>query len=102
MNFINYAYRPESEHFPDSLFKLNYVYDKDILGVVWNYTERFNKFTALGFSQWLNKQNIDFLNQEPTRKVITTPESQQKKVRVRRLSVLASKFHGKLEGGIIG
>lgn len=79
VDFINYAYRPKSEHFTDSLFKLKYVSDKDVLSVLWNHAERFSKTTALGFSQWLNKQNIDFLNQEPERKVVKTQGSQAKK-----------------------
>ncbi|GAA5795254.1 hypothetical protein HPULCUR_000609 [Helicostylum pulchrum] len=30
MDFINYAYRPKSEHFTDSLFKLTNVSDKTV------------------------------------------------------------------------
>lgn len=102
MDFINYAYRPNSEHCTDSLFKLTSVSDKTVLGVLWKYTERFNKTTALGFNQWLRKQNIDFLNQDPERKVLKSQGSETVKIRVRTLSVLDNQFYGKLENGIIG
>jgi len=72
------------------------------LGVLWKYTKRFSKTTALGFNQWLKKQNIDFLNQEPKRKVLKIQGSETEKLRIRILSVLDSQFHGKLENGIIG
>lgn len=51
VDFINYVYRPNSENCTDSLFKLTSVSDKTVLGVLWKYTERFNKTTALGFNQ---------------------------------------------------
>ncbi|PHZ11553.1 uncharacterized protein RHIMIDRAFT_244048 [Rhizopus microsporus ATCC 52813] len=70
VDFINYVYRPKSEHFTNSLFKLTHASDKTVLEVLRKYTERFNKTTVLGFNQWLKKQDIDFLNQEPERKVL--------------------------------
>ncbi|KAI8375566.1 hypothetical protein BD560DRAFT_72247 [Blakeslea trispora] len=102
VEFINYVYRPKSEHVTDSPFKLTNVSDKTVLGVLWKYTERFNKTTALGFNQWLKKQNIDFLIEEPELKVLKLPGSETEKLRIRVLSVLDSQFHGKLENGIIG
>ncbi|ORE12282.1 hypothetical protein BCV71DRAFT_240267, partial [Rhizopus microsporus] len=54
---------------PDSQYKLNYVYDKEILGVVWTLTSKFDKTIPLAFSQWLNKQKVDFLSDEPERKI---------------------------------
>ncbi|KAL4208537.1 hypothetical protein AB4K20DRAFT_1970188 [Rhizopus microsporus] len=68
-DFINYAYRPKIESSPDSQYKLNYVYDKEILGVVWTLTSKFDKTIPLAFSQWLNKQKVDFLSDEPERKI---------------------------------
>lgn len=94
--------RPNSEHCTDSLFKLASVSDKTVLGVLWKYTERFNKTTALRLNQWLRKQNIEFLNQDPERKVLKSQESETVKIRVRALSVLYNQFDGKLENGIIG
>ncbi|KAI9032525.1 hypothetical protein CLU79DRAFT_859181 [Phycomyces nitens] len=94
VDFINYAYRPKAEHYKDSLFKLKYVSGKEILDVVLSFTECFNKTTALGFSRWLKKQNIDFLNQEPERKVLNIQGSETEKLRTRILSVLDSQFHG--------
>lgn len=94
--------RPNSEHCADSLFKLTSVSDKTVLGILWKYTERFNKTTALRFNQWLRKQNIEFLNQNPERKVLKSQESETVKIRVRTLSVLYNQFDGKLENGIIG
>ncbi|OBZ80615.1 hypothetical protein A0J61_11336 [Choanephora cucurbitarum] len=96
VEFINYVYRPKSEHVTDSPFKLTNVPDKTVLGVLWKYTERFNKTTALGFNQWLKKQNIDFLIQEPERK-----RSETEKLRIRVLSVLDSQFHDEVADNIV-
>lgn len=92
----------KSERVTDSPFKLTNVSDQKVLGVLWKYTERFNKTIVLGFNQWLKKQNIDFLIQEPERKVLTIRGSETEKLRIRILSVLDSQFHGKLENGTIG
>ncbi|KAG1452563.1 hypothetical protein G6F46_012375 [Rhizopus delemar] len=101
VEFINYVYRPKSEHVTDSPFKLTNVSDKTVLGVLWKYTERFNKTTALGFNQWLKKQNIDFLIQEPERKVLKIQGSETKKLRIRILSVLDSQFHDEVADNIV-
>ena len=62
----------------DYPFRLTKVSDKTVLGILWKYTERFNKTTALGFNQWLEKQIIDFLLEEPQRKVLKLPGSEMK------------------------
>ncbi|EPB85304.1 hypothetical protein HMPREF1544_07918 [Mucor circinelloides 1006PhL] len=71
------------------------------LGVLWKYTKRFSKTTALGFNQWLKKQNIDFLNQEPKRKVLKIQGSETEKLRIRILSVLDSQFHDEVADNIV-
>ncbi|EIE90582.1 hypothetical protein RO3G_15293 [Rhizopus delemar RA 99-880] len=101
VDFINYVYRPNSENCTDSLFKLTSVSDKTVLGVLWKYTERFNKTTALGFNQWLRKQNIDFLNQDPERKVLKSQESETVKIRARILSVLDNQFYDDVADNIV-
>ncbi|KAI7896757.1 uncharacterized protein EV154DRAFT_557974 [Mucor mucedo] len=101
VEFINYVYRPKSERITDSPFKLTNVSDKTVLGVLWNYTERFNETTALGFNQWLKKQNIDFLIEEPERKVLKLPGSETEKLRIRVLSVLDSQFHDEVANSIV-
>lgn len=77
-----------------------------LIKLFWAYfgnTQRFNKTTALGFNQWLKKQVIDFLNQEPERKILKKSHwSEIEKLRIRILSVLDSQFNGKLENDIIG
>ncbi|KAG2206269.1 hypothetical protein INT47_007282, partial [Mucor saturninus] len=81
VEFINYVYRPKSEHVTDSPFKLTNVSDKTVLGVLWKYTERFNKTTALG----INK----------------LPGSETEKLRIRVLSVLDSQFHDEVANSIV-
>lgn len=82
------------ESSPDSLFKLNYVYDKEILGIVWTFTKKFDKTTPLAFTHWLNKQNVDFLSDEPERKVVKG-NTENKKIRRRHLNVLDNGYYGK-------
>lgn len=78
---------------PDSPYKLDYVYDKEILGVVWAFTKKFDKTISLAFSKWLNKQNIDFLSEESERKLIKGDTD--KKIRRRHLNILNSVYYGK-------
>ncbi|KAG2234684.1 hypothetical protein INT48_005836 [Thamnidium elegans] len=71
----------------NSPYKLSYVYDKEILGAVWTFTKKFDKTTSLAFTQWLNKQNLDFLSDEPERKVVKG-NTENKKLRRRHLNLL--------------
>ena len=43
------------------------VNDKDILSLVWTVNNLFNGKTLKGVSQWLHRQNVPLLNQEPER-----------------------------------
>ncbi|KAI9356064.1 hypothetical protein BD770DRAFT_420412 [Pilaira anomala] len=99
VDFINYVFRPHVEFSPDSSYKLDYVYDKEILGVVWVSTKKFDKTTALAFSKWLNKQNIDFLLEEPERKLVKGDTD--KKIRRRHLNVLNSVYYAGLVKNIV-
>lgn len=76
------------------LYKLDYIYDKEILGVVWRYTNKFDKYTSLRFSHWLNKHNIDIALDEPQRKVVKT-NGDATKLRRRHVNMLDSKYFGK-------
>ncbi|KAG1453956.1 hypothetical protein G6F46_004267 [Rhizopus delemar] len=100
VDFINYVYRPEIESSPDSLYKLNYVYDKEILGIVWTFTKKFDKTTPLAFTQWLNRQNVDFLSNEPERKTVKG-NTESKKIRRRHLNVLDNSYYVDLAKNII-
>ncbi|KAI8973629.1 hypothetical protein BDF20DRAFT_1002557 [Mycotypha africana] len=95
VDFINYIYRPKAEHSPDSpLYKLQFVDDKEILGIVWTFTTKFDRYTLLAFTQWLNKQNVDLLTDEPERKIVKR-SSEKVRLRMRALSVLDSRYYGK-------
>jgi hypothetical protein len=48
----------------------------------------------LAFTQWLNKQNVDFLSDEPERKV-AKGNTENKKIRMRHLNVLDYGYYGK-------
>lgn len=73
------------------LYKLDYVNDKDILGVLWRYTDKFDKYTPLKFTHWLNGHNIDITSVEPQRKVLKR-NSNFTKERRRCVSILDSKY----------
>ncbi|CEG68079.1 hypothetical protein RMATCC62417_04405 [Rhizopus microsporus] len=94
VDFINYAYRPKIKSSSDSQYKLNYVYDKEILGAVWTFTNNFDKTTLLAFNQWLNKQNVDFLSDEPEHKAVKGNVGNEK-IRRRCLYVLDMAYYGK-------
>ncbi|KAI8060647.1 uncharacterized protein B0P05DRAFT_574712 [Gilbertella persicaria] len=51
VDFIDYVYRTEIEFSPDSLYKLNYVYHKEILGDIWIFTKKVDKTKPLAFTQ---------------------------------------------------
>ncbi|KAI8636626.1 hypothetical protein BD408DRAFT_486790 [Parasitella parasitica] len=84
----------------NSPYKLNNVYDKEILGVVWTFTKKFDKTTSLALTQWLNKQNVDFLSDEPERKVVKG-NTKNKKLRRRHLNVLDNGCYVDLAKNII-
>ncbi|KAI9365300.1 hypothetical protein BD770DRAFT_406534 [Pilaira anomala] len=67
VEFINCVFRPHVEFSPDSPYMLDYVCDKEILGVDWAFTKKLDKTTSLAFSKWLNKQNVDFLSERKYR-----------------------------------
>lgn len=94
VEFINYVFRPHIEFSPDSPYKLDYVYDKEILGVIWAFTKKFDKTTPLAFSKWLNKQNVDFLSVELERKFVKENTGNEK-LRRRHLNVLDNGYYGK-------
>ncbi|KAI8876385.1 hypothetical protein K501DRAFT_338113, partial [Backusella circina FSU 941] len=100
VDFINYVFRPHIELSPDSPYKLDYVYSKEILGVIWVFTEKFDKTTSLAFSKWLNKQNVDFLSVEPERKVVKGSTGNEK-IRRRYLNVLNSTYYAGLVKNIV-
>lgn len=78
VDFINYIFRPKEEYLSDSRYQLISVYDKDILSIIWKYSHKFDKKTPLGFSQWLNSQNVDLTLTKPERKTIKTKEKRDK------------------------
>jgi hypothetical protein len=96
VDFINYVFRPREEYNSDPRYQLVSVYDKDILSIIWKYSHKFDQKTPLGFSKWLNLQNIDLISTEPDRKSIKTNEN-EKKLRCRQLYVLDNKYYGKFE-----
>ncbi|KAI7894043.1 uncharacterized protein EV154DRAFT_415778, partial [Mucor mucedo] len=99
IDFINYVFRPHVEFSPDSPYKLDYVYDKEIL-VVWAFTKRFDKTTSLAFSKWLKKQSIDFLSEETERKLVKG-DTGDEKIRRRHLNVLNSVYYAGLVKKIV-
>ncbi|KAG2210885.1 hypothetical protein INT47_000039 [Mucor saturninus] len=70
----------------DPRYKLISVHGKDILSVIWKFTSKFDKKGLLGFSQWLNKNNVDLTSTEPERKITKT--STEIRARSRQLNVL--------------
>jgi hypothetical protein len=76
------------------LYKLDYVHDKDILGVIWRYTEKFDKYTSLRFTHWLNGHNIDITLDEPQRKVLKR-NGDSTKERRRHVNMLDNKYFGR-------
>lgn len=95
---MNYSYRPKEEYISDPRYQLLSVYDKDILSTIWKYSHIFDKKTPLGFSQWMNSQNVDLTLTESERKTVKT-EGTVMKLRSRQLFVLDDKYHGKFEIG---
>lgn len=65
VNFINSVYRPLNEYYSGSLYSLKTVSTKEIFGVIWKYTDRFDDKTLLSFNKWCNKNKVDFLSVEP-------------------------------------
>lgn len=95
IDFLNHIYRPKEEYLFDSRYKLISVRDKDILSVIWKFTHKFDKKTPLGFSQWLNKNNVDLTSTEPERKITKT--STEIRARSRQLNVLHDISYGKFK-----
>ncbi|KAG1445797.1 hypothetical protein G6F56_009789 [Rhizopus delemar] len=92
VDFMNYSYRPKEEYISDPRYQLLSVYDKDILSTIWKYSHIFDKKTPLGFSQWMNSQNVDLTLTESERKTVKT-EGTEMKLRSRQLFVLDDKYH---------
>ncbi|KAI8057394.1 hypothetical protein BDF21DRAFT_403560 [Thamnidium elegans] len=72
-----------------------------VLGNLVNYLEYSHKFdqkTPLGFSQWLNSQNVGLTSTEPERKIIKTKEKEIE-LRSRYVYILDNKYYGKFEVG---
>ncbi|KAI7857943.1 hypothetical protein BDC45DRAFT_499716 [Circinella umbellata] len=65
-----------------------------------NFTKRFDKTTPLSFTRWLNKQNIDFLSDEPERK-IKKGNAGNNKIRMHHLNVLDNGYYVDLAKNII-
>ncbi|KAI7850014.1 hypothetical protein BDC45DRAFT_519198 [Circinella umbellata] len=57
-----------------------------------NFTKKFDKTTPLAFTRWLNKQNVDFLSDEPGRK-IKKENTGNNKIRMRHLNVLDNGYY---------
>ncbi|RCH84275.1 hypothetical protein CU097_003524, partial [Rhizopus azygosporus] len=55
-----------------------YAYDKEILGAVWEFAKNFDKASPLGFSQWLNEQDIGVLMGKPEHKIFKRNKRTQK------------------------
>ncbi|KAG1090271.1 hypothetical protein G6F42_019743 [Rhizopus arrhizus] len=90
-DFINYLYRPEEETLADPRYQLISVSDKDILSTVWKFTTKFDGKTPVGFSQWINRQELDLLSSEPKRKIAKT--GNEIRLRSRKLNVLNDTYH---------
>jgi hypothetical protein len=87
-------YFNHQEKFLKTLYKSEYVCDKEILGVIWAFTEKFDKTTSLAFTKWLNKQNVDLLSDDPEPKVFKRNTGNEE-MRRRCLNVLNSAYYGK-------
>ncbi|KAG0756018.1 hypothetical protein G6F16_003063 [Rhizopus arrhizus] len=70
---------------------------KEIFGVVWKYTNKFDEKSLLSFTTWCNKHKLDFLSVEPECKAL---KGQNQKIRFRHLNVLDEKYHDNVASNI--
>lgn len=94
-DFMNYVYRPEEETLVDPRYQLISVSDKDILSTGWKFTTKFDGKTLVGFSQWVNRQELNLLLSESERKIAKT--GNEIRLRNREHNVLDDTYHGKFK-----
>lgn len=97
VDLLNYLYRPTDEYYANSLYTLKKVSMKEIFGVVWKYTNKFDEKSLLSFTTWCNKHKLDFLSVEPECKAL---KGQNQKIRFRHLNVLDEKYHDNVASNI--